>query len=368
MSPEIPGPWPGPDYAAGANGSGNDGFEIDRRGVRAVSGKLIQLAHDEGDDSAIITHTRLRMGFPWEFPNDLARCLHGAGLSVRIFRSDLHAEIGTAGVLIERACTRYDLVDNPRLGDMPFLEAGSEGVRPPDRLGERPSIHFGGPSRLYPNGSEPLPLVVDDGVERVTAEMAVTSFYQPSTGDGIPTYLEQMISSLVEVANTLPLRAQDLHDAPWSGEAADLTQRALRQIYENVIYLATWADTLNAACRRFLEVVDWYVTNFHEMVDPNRRYWDELLDLGSTADSRTRSFLRAANLQFLEVLNMIPQPFTENLPGLMVVDEDLEWTRHEVRWHQKYDSAALNRLSGQMQFEELQRRLEAQEAAERTYG
>ncbi|MCG5216496.1 hypothetical protein [Streptosporangium sp. KLBMP 9127] len=335
--------------------------------MRAVSGKLIQLAHDGSDNSAI-THTQLVMGFPWEFPNDLARCLHGAGQSVRIFWNDLHAEIGTAGVLTERACTRYDLVDNPRLGDMPFLEAGSEGVRPPDRLGERPSIQFGGPSRLYPNGSEPLPLVVDDGVERVTAEMAVTSFYRPSAGDGIPAFLEQLIGSLVDVANTLPLRARDLHDAPWSGETADLTQRALRQIYENVIYLATWADTLNAACRRFLEVVDWYVTNFHEMADPNRRYWDELLDFGSTADSRTRSFLRAANLQFLEVFDMIPQPFTENLPGLMVVDEDLEWSRYQVWWHQKYGSAAPNLRSGQQWVEEHQRLLEAREAAERTYG
>jgi hypothetical protein len=170
------------------------------------------------------------------------------------------------------------------------------------------------------------------------------------------------------LASTLPQRAQDLHDAPWRGEAAELTQRALRQIYDNMIYLATWADTLDAACKRFLQVVDWYTRNFNEMADPHRPYWDELLDLGTTADSRTRAFLRAANASFREVLDMIPPPITENLPGLMVVDEDLGWLRSEIRDRKKYDSAALNRYSGRQWLEEHEQLLRGREVAERTYG
>ncbi len=368
MSPEI-GPWPGPDYTAGANGSGNEGFEIDRRGVRAVSGKLIELAND-GLDTPLHTHARLTVGFPWKFPHELARCLYSAGLSASVFWNDLNAEIGTAGVLIERACTRYDLADNPLLGDMPFMEAGSGGVRPPDRLGERPAILWNGPSGFYPNGTDPLPSVVDDGVEWQSAETAVTSFLRPSAEreEGIPTFLDLLVGSLVELADTLPLRALDLHDAPWRGEAAALTQRALRQVYDNMIYLATWADTLDTACKRFLEVVDWYTKNFYEVVDPHRPYWDELLDLGTTADSRARTFLRTANPLFLEVLDMIPPPITENLPGLMVVDEDLTWLRSEIKYRKEYDSAALNRYDGRQWLEESEKLLQGREAAERTYG
>ncbi len=392
MSPEI-GPWPGPGDTAGTNGSGNDGFDIDRRGVRAVSGKLIELAHD-GIEKPLYAYAQLPVGFPWKFPHELARFLYKAGLSAVIFWRYLNEEIGTAGVLIERACTRYDLVDNPRLGDMPFMEAGSRGVRPPDRLGERPPLLWDGygAGNHYPNGTFPLPSVVNDGVDRVSADRAATSFYRPSAEreEGIPTFLDLLISSLVELANTLPMRAQDLHDAPWRGEAADLAQRALRQTYENFHYLATWADTLDAACKRFLEVVDWYANNFHEMVDPYRPYGDELLAFGATADSRTknfyamadphrpygvellttadsraRAFLGTANSLFLEVLDMIPQPLTQNLPGLMVVDENLKSVRSEIKYDKEHGPVPWYQRG---RLEENERLVQDLAAAERTYG
>ena len=66
-----------------------------------------------------------------------------------------------------------------------------------------------------------------------------------------------MAASLVELANTLPLRAQDLRDAPWHREAADMAQGALRQIHGNVTALAATAGTLNAAAERYKEIVHW---------------------------------------------------------------------------------------------------------------
>jgi hypothetical protein len=277
---------------------------------------------------------------------------------------------------------------------MPFMEAGSGGVRPPDRLGERPPIFWNGygAGNHYPNGTFPLPPVVNDGVDWVGAETAVASFYRPSAewDEGIPTFLDLLIGNLVELANTLPLRAQDLHDAPWRGEAADLAQRALRQTYDNFHYLATWADTLDAACKRFLEVVDWYAKNFHEMVDPHRPYGEELLAFGTTADgwtknfydmadphrpfgvehlttadSRARAFLRIADSLFREVHGMIPQPLTQNLPGLMVIDENLKSVRSEIKYDKEHGPVLWYERG---RLEENEQLLQDLEAAERTYG
>lgn len=380
MSPEI-GPWPGPGDTAGANGSGNDGFDIDRRGVRAVSGKLIQLALD-GLEKPLYTYSQLTVGFPWRLPHDIARHLYKAGQSAVHYWEDLNAEIGTAGALIERSCTRYDLVDNPRPGDMPSMEASPGGKWPPGRLGERP-IHWSGPHSFYPNGTHELPSLAGDGigVDHQTAAGTVGAFHRPSTDyeEGIPTFLDSLGSSLVELANTLPLRAQDLYDAPWRGQAADLMQRALRQVYDEIVHLATLADTLDAACKRFLEVVDWYRMNFYAMADPHRPFGHELPAIGTTnfydphrpnlveplttADSRTRDFLRTAESLFLEVANMLPPPITPNLPGLMVADEDLKELRASIEDDRKYGT--WYERQDLVENEEL---LQGMEAAERTYG
>jgi hypothetical protein len=71
---------------------------------------------------------------------------------------------------------------------------------------------------------------------------------------------------------------------------------------------------------------------------------------------------------FLEVLDLIPPPITENLPGLMVVDEDLTWLRSEIEYRKEYGSAAFNRYDGRKWMEESEQLLQGREAAERTYG
>jgi hypothetical protein len=239
----------------------------------------------------------------------------------RLLWNDLHAEIGMAGLLIERACARYDLADTPQLGDIPLTRFAQ---RIPGTDGKGLLGYGGRPSKLYPNGSHVLELPeIDYGVGDMTAAKAVQDFSHSTFwlyGD-VPTYFDEMAGSLVERANTLPRRAQDLRDSPWHGEAADLAQGALRQIYANVTALAATAGSLNAAARRFTEVTSWCSANFEQVVDPHRGDWDELWDFGGSADSRTRSFLAEANNEFLDVYRLMPKRIKQDLPGLLVTDQ-----------------------------------------------
>ncbi|MGN9785095.1 hypothetical protein ACTMTF_26935 [Nonomuraea sp. ZG12] len=289
--------------------------------MKAVSGRLIELSVDADVDMAFKKLPNSIPNLHWRLPQDLGALLQGAGNVARLLWNDLHAEIGMAGLLIERACARYDLADTPQLGDIPLTRFAQ---RIPGTDGKGLLGYGGRPSKLYPNGSHVLELPeIDYGVGDMTAAKAVQDFSHSTFwlyGD-VPTYFDEMAGSLVERANTLPRRAQDLRDSPWHGEAADLAQGALRQIYANVTALAATAGSLNAAARRFTEVTSWCSANFEQVVDPHRGDWDELWDFGGSADSRTRSFLAEANNEFLDVYRLLPKRIKQDLPGLLVTDQ-----------------------------------------------
>ncbi|WP_327108415.1 hypothetical protein [Nonomuraea glycinis] len=314
--PKPPAYWPGL-----GNEQRQGGLEIDRKVTKAVAGKLVGLATDADMDGTFERHGSLEAipNLHWRLPGDLGRLLQSAGALTRLVWSDLHAEVGMAGLLIERASARYDLVESPRLGDIPLSELAA---RMP---GEGPLGRAGQPSHLYPKGSDPLELAkgTDYGVGDMTAAKAVHDFSFSTFWlyGNVPAYFDAMAASLVELANTLPLRAQDLRDAPWHGEAADMAQGALRQIHGNVTSLAATAGTLNAAAERYKEIVYWCSANFEKAVDPHRGGWDEFWDLGGTADSRTRSFLGEANNAFTDIYQMMPKRISLDLPGLLVNDD-----------------------------------------------
>ncbi|WP_049559341.1 hypothetical protein [Nonomuraea sp. SBT364] len=326
--PDVPGYWPG----LGAEHH-TGGFEIDRRGVKAVAGKLVDAAIDVSKFAHLHHAGPFVYGeMHWALPRELGRQLGYATTTVAHFWADLHAEIGMAGLLIERACTRYDLADKPKLGDIPLgrLDDRLVGMIP----GDAPSSVLPALSTLYPNGgiSLELPGSIDYGVGNMTAARVKEDLTALPYGDGSgPGPYDQMPESLVELANKLMGRAQDLRDAPWYGEAADMAQTALRQIYANATALAALTAGLNTATLRFEQVAHWCRENFQRLADPDRGGWDEFWDLGGTADSRTGSFLAKANEELFDVYRLMPKRIKQDLPGLMVTDESLAEFRLRVR-------------------------------------
>ncbi|MGR6912939.1 hypothetical protein ACU635_01630 [[Actinomadura] parvosata] len=359
--PEIPGYWPG----LGLEQAG--GFEIHRDGVRSVAGGLVKLAVRAGDFAfSDATHYDLA-GLRWSLPRELHAILTDADRAVALFWSDLHAETGMAGLLIERAAANYRLADQPLLGDLPLdrLDERVEELHP-DGRGVR------GPSELYPNGriSLRLPRAGDYGVGDMTANQAkldIEALVRHGGGRDPHDY-ERMAEALVELANKLQLRAQDLRDAPWHGAAADNAQTALRQIYGNATALAAVTGALAGASRRFAEIVHWCHRNFETMADPDRGGWEEFWDLGGTADSRARSFLAQANDEFMAVYDLVPEQIQENLPGLLVTDE----SHTELKWRiQDIQESILDSGRNDMDspwLRDLDLRLAAYERAEETYG
>jgi hypothetical protein len=322
--PKIPQHWPG---LGGDHQS--DGFEIDRRGVKAVAGKLTGLAF------GVIPYANLGVGparamdVAWALPRDLGTLLSVADDAVSKVWKDLYAEVGMAGLLLERASTRYDLADDPRFGDIAI-------ARLDERMNEMSSfpLHsrtFDGPSDLYPNGSVSLqlPQAIDYGVDNMTADQAWRDVN--SIVGGAPAwYYDEMAGALVELAKSLESRARDLRDAPWSGEAADKAQTALRQVYGNATALAALADNMYAVSVRFAEIIDWTRANFETVVDPDRGTFHEFWDLDGTADTRARRLLARANDEFLDIYRMMPRRIEENLPGLLVTDENLTELRKQA--------------------------------------
>jgi hypothetical protein len=313
--PKLPGYWPGlgSDHRS-------QGFEIDRRGVKAVSGKLIGAAGSTYSYDSLVAGTFVSGDAHWALLRDLSGLFAKADQALRDFWKDLHAEVGMAGLLLERACTRYDLVDDPRLGDIPTARL-DERI---EALGAwRGDVPYS-PSRLYPNGSESLelPRAVDHGVGNMTAAKMEQDLRHTLWGISQDWYRE-MADSLIDLARTLESRGRDLRDSPWYGEAADQAQTALRQIYGNATALAAVSGRLDAAHTRCKEIIDWVRGTFETVVAPDRGGWDEFWDFDGTKDSRARHMLAQANNELLEVHRMMPQRIQENLPGLLVTDTNL---------------------------------------------
>ncbi|UBU13911.1 hypothetical protein [Nonomuraea gerenzanensis] len=359
-SPKNPSSWPGlgDEHA--------EGFEIQRGNVKAVAGKLVGLAVAAADHGSSRATNDGLTGLHWNLPRELHAIFTDADRAVAQFWSDLYAETGMAGLLIERAAANYRLADEPLLGDLPL-----------DRLRERieelgAGMGVRGPSDLYPNGtvSLRLPRAIDYGVDDMTAEQARRDIEALVLygGGGDPLRYEEMAEELVGLANGVRLRAQDLRDSPWRGGAADNAQTALRQIYGNVTALAAATGALGAASRRFAEVIDWCHRNFQAMADPDRGGWEEFWDLGGTADSRARDFLTQANNEFVTVYDLLPAQIQENLPGLLVTDE----SHTRLKWNiQDIQDSILD--SGRNDFDapwlqSLDRRLAGYERAEENYG
>jgi hypothetical protein len=357
--PKNPGSWPGLGLEHA------EGFEIDRGGVKVVAGRLVELAVNATDfDRSDATRYG---GFHWNLAYQLHGLFADADWAVSQFWGDVHAETGMAGLLIERAAANYKLADEPLLGDLPL-------DRLQERVQELSSSGRGlrGPSEIYPNGSVSLvlPKAVEYGVGDMTAEQAKQDI-EALALHGIhrdPRDYKQMADSLVELANNLQLRAQDLRDSPWRGAAADNAQTALRQVYGNVTALAASTGALGNATSRFAEVIDWCRKNFETMADPDRSGWDEFWDFGGTADSRARSFLTQANNEFLTVYEMLPKKIQENLPGLLVTDENYT----KLKWNiQDIQEGILDSGRGAMDnplLKQLDHTLAGYERAEETYG
>ncbi|MGW0801700.1 hypothetical protein [Nonomuraea sp. NPDC002799] len=365
--PTVPTYWPG-----FGNEHRSEGFEIDRKGVRVVAARLLKAAVGTGDYDDSSAGGLVPYGIQWALPRELDELFALADVRVRDFWRDLHAEVGMAGLLINRSATNYQLGDDPRLGDLPLhdLDTLHRDIMP----GEAPGSVFmtSTPSELYPNGSETLqlPASIDYGVGQMTAEMAmqdIAKFFHGFSGT-LDTY-KPMADSLVELANTVQLRAQDLRDAPWRGEAADIAQSALRQIYANATALAAIVGGLIGARARFKEITDWCYQNFEQMADPDRSDMDDLLDAGDTADSRTRSFLEQANKEFFGVRDMMPKQIKEDLPGLMVTDSHVNDLRAyaEETASRSTDSERLKQEDADWQKQYLPI-LQGSERAEEKYG
>ncbi|MEV4570734.1 hypothetical protein AB0K12_43880 [Nonomuraea sp. NPDC049419] len=322
MEPTIPNSWPGLDLDR------PEGFEISRGPVRSVGGKLVALAAAAGDfnvsgaDDIGVSQMR------WDLPRELHRMMAEADRAVAGFWNDVYAEAGMAGMLIERAAANYKLADHPLLGDVPIEQLQ-------ERVNGLGNGMLRGPSDIYPNGIVPLTLstAINYGVDDMTAEQAKRDIeiLVMNGGHRDPQSYAQMAESLVDLAHMLRLRAQDLRDSPWRGEAAVKAQWALRQTYGSVTALAAVNGALTRASSRFLEVITWCAQNFEAMADPDRSGWDEFWDFGGTADSRARDFLAQANKAFMEVYELMPKRIEENLPGLLVNDQN----HLELKWRVK---------------------------------
>ncbi|MEV4569140.1 hypothetical protein AB0K12_35665 [Nonomuraea sp. NPDC049419] len=356
--PEPPRCWPG----LGDEHRG-DGFHIDRKGVKSVAGQIVGLSFgmrrfDGVQDAG--------PGVPegeWLLPYHLGLMLSSAAHAVDVFWRDLHAEVGVAGLLIERASSRYDLADDPKLGDVPDSTLK-------ERLpitGDRNHL-----SDLYPNGSIDLKLPgTSYDVGHLTASQAQWSVSTlPSAAGAAGMIFGRMPEPLVDVANLLLRRAQDLRDAPWYGAAADRAQGVLRQIYANATALAAVSGRLDAAARSFVEISDWCRKNFERVADPDRGVLHETFDFGGTPDSRARDFLARANSAYMEVYDSMPKRIAEDLPGLQVTDRDVgaEGRRFlELRLRAE-ESLADNLADGPQWWVDHEEVFEGRRQAEKEYG
>ncbi|MFI6604786.1 WXG100 family type VII secretion target [Nonomuraea sp. NPDC050536] len=361
-NPTIPGSWPGLDAEH------KDGFEIERRGVLAVSGKLVNLAMSARQLTPYYYYGGGGFDLHWTLLRELDKLVSRAQYAVFSFWGDLHEEAGMAGLLIERASQQYDLADQPRLGDIPLSELDKRvvGMMP----GDPPSHILGEPSEFYPNGGVTLelPKAIDYGVGNMTAAKAKEDLerYLPPAD---ARRCDQAADSLVELANTLQGRAQDLRDAPWRGAAADNAQTALRQIYASATALASVSGKLAAANRNVEQVFNWCRENFERVADPDRGGWDEFWDFGGTPDSRTRDFLAGPNKQLMEIYDAMPKRIHQDLPGLMVTDKSLATFREQVHWVEtRPKNSQWQKDNDKGWLEDNKPILEGYEEAEKKYG
>ncbi|GLW11213.1 hypothetical protein Misp01_63410 [Microtetraspora sp. NBRC 13810] len=320
-----------PAYWPGLGDEHRRGFEIDRRGVKVVAGGLLKLATATTRYDAYPRDYGLNDDH-WALPREIGRLLVKAENVFASYWRDLHCETGMAGLLIERASQRYDLADQPLLGDIPMAELDRRVIGL--LSGDLPSSLLGELSEFYPNGSESLELpgAIDYGVGNMTAEKAKQDLIPyPVFGTSGLMSFGPAGDALAELSYALVGRAQDLRDAPWIGDAADRAQNALRQIHGNATALAAVAARLDTAATRFKEVAEWCRDNFERAVDPDRSGWDEFWDLGGTPDSRTRSFLAAPNSAFNDIYDNMPKLLTQDLPGLLVTDQKLTDLRESLQ-------------------------------------
>ncbi|WP_214318963.1 WXG100 family type VII secretion target [Nonomuraea sediminis] len=337
--------------------------------MKAVSGNLVKLAISSQQFTPLYGGGSWNLH--WTLLRELNTLLSTAQYAAFSFWGDLYEEAGMAGLLIERASQRYDLAEQPLLGDIPraTLDQRIVGMMTGD-----PPAHVLGdePSDIYPNGGATLelPKAIDYGVGNMTAAKAKEDLlvYPPLTPVGADSYV-QAADSLVELAHTVQGRAQDLRDAPWHGAAADKAQTALRQIYASATGLAAVCGKLAAASKGFDEVLTWCRENFERVADPDRGGWDEFWDMGGTPDSRTRDFLSGPNRQLMEIYYAMPKRIQEDLPGLMVTDQSLADLRERKnmvktrpktsKWFKENDKAWLEHHNPI---------LEGYEEAEKAYG
>ncbi|MET8338606.1 WXG100 family type VII secretion target [Streptosporangium canum] len=321
-----------PEYWPGLGNEHSDGYEIDRAGVRAASLGLVKLSASAGNEKYFARHPdNFYLSLNWRLPGAIGQLLYYAGRAFSDFLADLYAETAMAGLLIEHCAQRYDLVEEPLLGDIARsrfeerIAAMLPGDSPRSRL-------FTTPSEDYPKSSLSLRLSegVDYGVGHMTAEKAKEDFSPDKRFDDDSPRYRQATDALVELARALQSRAQDLRDSPWRGGAADNAQTALRQIYGNATALAVVAGGLATATSRYAELLDWCRHNFDRGADPDRSDRREFWDFGGTPDSRTRAFLEEPNREFKTVYEDMPKRIEQNLPGLLVTDQTIAETRKRV--------------------------------------
>ncbi|WP_406311328.1 WXG100 family type VII secretion target [Streptosporangium sp. NBC_01639] len=380
---KSPTDWPGLGYEH------SSGYEIDRDGVKASAGNLIQLAasafdrrHSSvcyfGEEHSLHSWHRITPGFWWQLPQELAKLLGKAHELFYCFWLDLHAETVMAGLLIEHSAQRYDLVEEPLLGDLALSDFTERvgGI-----LSHDASKRLSSRSSLYPNGGALLtlpqePLSEDYGVHYMTLKKANEDlfpkfdqeFLESTAGIGsfaCPLPYKEFADSLAELVQALQSRARDLRESPWRGAAADNAQEALRQICGNATALAAIAGDLATANSRYSEVSNECRLNFQRVVDPDRSGWNEVWDFGATPDSRTRDFLAGSNQDFWDIYSNMPDQIREDLPGLFINDKSLADIRQEIHEVQTHRDKYLN--SGEL-LDSYQEDLRTAKEAERKFG
>ncbi|MER5317892.1 WXG100 family type VII secretion target [Streptosporangium roseum] len=324
--PKSPGYWPG------LGNEHSDGYEIDRAGVRAAALGLVKVGTSAGNDKYFGQYPHhFYLSLNWNLPGSIGHLLYYAGDAFSHFWADLYAETAMAGLLIERCAQRYDLLEEPLLGDIARsrfeerIAAMLGGDSPRSRL-------FNTPSEDYPKSSLSLRLSeeVDYGVGHMTAEKAKEDFSPDKRFHDDSPHYSQATDALIELVRALQSRAQDLRDSPWRGAAADNAQTALRQIYGNATALAVVAGGLATATSRYAELLDWCRHNFDREADPDRGGLREFWDFGGTPDSRTRAFLEEPNREFMTLYEGMPKRIAQDLPGLLITDQTLVESRTRI--------------------------------------
>jgi hypothetical protein len=245
-APRVPEYWPG------LGNEHSDGYEIDRAGVGAASLGLVKIGTSAGNDKYFAQYPdHFYLSLNWLLPGSIGQLLYYAGDAFSDFYADLYAETAMAGLLIEHCAQRYDLVEDPLLGDIARsrfeerIAAMLPGGSPRSRL-------FTTPSKDYPKSSMSLELSkeLDYGVGHMTAEQAKEDFAPDKRFHDDSPHYRQATDALIELVRALQSRAQDLRDSPWRGGAADNAQTALRWIYGNATALAVVAGGLAPAGTR----------------------------------------------------------------------------------------------------------------------